>query len=405
MKNLLVCLSLLLSLSSCQFFFGEKSDDTIKEIFIQGSIDPNLIPAGVGYVPVQPFFTGYSNPVDVCAGYDEMIYVVDDFGLHVLDQAGRRFRTISIPGAKEVAQDRRLHTYVSGRLDITVGGNSYNVAAVYRLSNTATADGPYFIDTLIQPFDDLSRAFTSFRGAPDVAVQFNGLTVLHDNTLMIGRTGPTNSNTGVAFPDNTVLFYDEDGNNLGNSNGLTSNSPSIKSSYKIQGMNGFAGPPQRLFGINTSRDFFLAQYDSINPVEFACLGIEYQFDPDLGVRYDGKPAYLNFDTTKATRFLYESYRFGRIADICVAADNTEFLVVIDQEKDSLYQFTNQGFEGVTPPANFPASKLIITSFGGEGSGLFNFRAPSGIAYMKRIVYVADKGNGRICRYVLSTDIE
>lgn len=405
MKQSLFFLSALLFLSSCQFFFGKKTDDTIDEIFIQGNIDPNLIPAGVGYVPVQPFFTGFSNPIDICAGYDEMIYVVDDFGLHVLDQAGRRYRTIPIPGAKEVVQDRRLHTYVSGRVSVNIGGTDYQVAAVYHLTNTATADGPFFIDTLIQPFDDQSRAFTSFRGAADEAVQFNGLSVLFDNTLMVGRTGPTNSTSSVAYPDNTLLFYTEDGVNKGNSNGLTSNSPSIKSSYKIQSLNGFAGPPQRLFGINTSRDFFLAQYDSLNPVEFACLGIEYQADPDLGERYDGKPIYLNFDTSKATRFLYESFRFGRIADICVAADNTEYLFVIDQDKDSLFQFTNQGFEGVTPPANFPASKLIITSFGGEGSGLFNFRDPSGVCYLKRIVYVADKGNGRICRYVLSTDLE
>ncbi len=404
-KLILASLLLPLVFGSCKKFFGSKDDPTLDEIFIQGKIDPNLIPAGVGYVPIQPFFTGFSNPVDICAGYDEMLYVVDDVGVHVLDQAGRRFRTIPIPGAQEVVQDRRLHTYVSGRINLNIGGNDYNVAAVYHLSNTATADGPYFIDTLIQPFCDASREFTSFRGNPDERVQFNGLTILHDNTLMIGRTGPTNSQNSVVFPDNTVLFFDQDGVNTGNSNGLISNSASIKSSYKIQGLCGYAGPPQRVFGISNSRDFFLAQYDSLNPVEFACIGIAYQYDPDLGVRYDGKPSFLNYDTSKADRFLYESYRFGRITDLCMAADATQYLFVTDSDKDSLFQFTNEGFEGVTPPANFPADKFIITSFGGEGSSLFQFRDPSGVCYLKRIVYVADKGNGRICRYILSTDIE
>lgn len=405
MRALLLTLSSLILLSSCSTFFGKKTDESIEEIFIQGSIDPKLIPAGVGYVPVQPFFTGFSNPVDVMAGYDEMIYVVDDYGLHVLDQAGRRYRDIPIPGAIEVVQDRRLHTYVSGKVQVNVNGQDYWVSAVYKMSNTATADGPFYLDTIVHPFDDLSRAFTSFRGNPDELVKFNGLSVLHDNTLMIGRTGPTNSSTAVAYPDNTVLFYDEDGQHLGNSNGLTSQSPSIKSSYKVQSLAGFAGAPQRLFGISTSRDFFLSQYDSINPVEFAVLGIEYQFDPDLGVRYDGKPIYLNFDTSKADRFLYESFRFGKVSDVYVAPDNTEYLFVVDQEKDSLFQFTNQGFEGVTPPANFPAKKLIITSFGGEGTGLFNFKNPSGVTYTKKILYIADTGNGRICRYVLSTDLQ
>lgn len=405
MRALILFFAVSFLFSSCAFFFGKKEDDTVNEIFIQGKIDPALIPAGVGYVPIQPFFTGFSNPTDICAGYDEMLYVTDDFGLHVLDQAGRRVRSIAIPGAKEVVQDRRLYTYVSGLIELTISGNPYTVAAVYQLSNTATADGPYFTDTLIHPFCDASRSFTSFRGAADEAVAFNGLAVLHDNTLMIGRTGPTNSTTSVVFPDNTVLLFDQNGTNTGHSNGLIAHTPSIQSSYKITSLAGFAGPPQRLFGINTSRDFFLTQYDSLNPVEFACLGIAFQFDPDLGSRYEGKPSFLNFDTSKADRFLYESYRFGRITDVCVAADNTEYLFVVDSDKDSLFQFSNQGFEGVTPPANFGGTKMIRTSFGGEGNSLFQFRDPSGVCYLKRIVYVADKGNGRICRYVLSTDIE
>src|SRR5690606_30198701 len=121
MRTSLYFLVACLFFSSCQFF-GKKKDETIDEIFIQGKIDPLLIPSGVGYVPVQPFFTGFSNPVDICAGYDEMLYVVDDFGVHVLDQAGRRYRTIPVQGAREVVQDRRLHTYVIGTVDIDVSG-------------------------------------------------------------------------------------------------------------------------------------------------------------------------------------------------------------------------------------------------------------------------------------------
>ncbi len=400
---LLLCSPILLS--SCNFLVGNKEDDTVNDIFEQGRIDPILVPQGVGYVPVQPYFTGFSNPVDVHAGYDEMIYVVDDFGVHVLDLAGRRFRTISIPGARQVVQDRRLHTYVIGRTDITIGGQSYNVAAVYHLQNTATAAGPDFLDTLIQPFSDLSRQFSSFRGAADEAVQFTGMAVLHDNTLMVSRKGPTNSSSSVAYPDNTVLLFDPNGNNTGHSNGLSANTPSISSSYNVSALTGFAGAPQRLFGISQSRDFFLAQYDSLNPVEFACIGIQYLFDPDLGTLYQGKPAYLNFDTSRASRFLYESYRFGKIEDLCVAADNTEYLFVVDSKKDSLYQFTNQGFEGVNPPATYQDRKQINVSFGGEGNGPFNFVDPSGVTYLRKIVYVADKGNGRICRFKLSTDLE
>lgn len=391
--------------TSCKFLGGSKQDDTVDEIFEEGKIDPNLVPSNIGYVPVQPFFTGFTNPVDVYVGYDEMIYVVDDFGLHVLDQAGRKFRTINIPKASEVIQDRRLHTYVLGKVDVKDGNQTYTVSAVYHLTNTATSLGPFFVDTLIQPFCDASRDFTSFRGTQEEAIEYTGLAVLHDNTLMVSRKGPQNSNSSVAYPDNTILFFDPDGKNTGNSNGLSPANPSIRSSYNVVAMTGYAGPPQRLFGISQSRDFWIAQYDATNPVEFACIGIEYQFDPDLGVRYDGKPTLLNFDTSKSSRFMYESYRFGKIEDIYMAPDNTEYVFVVDSDKDSLFQFTSLGFEGVTPPATFVSKKQVNASFGGEGSGPFQFKDPSGVCYFKKKLYVADKGNGRICRYILSTDIE
>ncbi len=405
MKKISLAIAALLLLSSCSFFGGKKQDDTVDEIFEQGRIDPNLIPANIGYVPVLPFFSGFLNPVDVYVGYDEMIYVVDDNGVHVLDQAGREFRLLAIPGASELIQDRRLHTYVIGKATVVDGGQNYEVSAVYHLSNTATAEGPFFLDTLVQPFCDASREFTSFRGAAEEQVLFTGLAVLHDNTLMVSRQGPQNSSASVAYPDNTILFFDKDGKNTGNSNGLNAQNPSIRSSYKVVGMAVEAGPPQRLFGMSQSRDFWIAQYDATNPVEFACLGIAYQFDPDLGASFDAKPQLLNFDSSKAGRFLYESFRFGKIEDIYMAPDNTGYLFVVDSDKDSLFQFTNLGFEGVTPPANFNSKKQVIASFGGEGSGPFQFRDPSGVCYFKQRLFIADKGNGRICRYILSTDLE
>lgn len=404
-ERLFYLLSVSVALSSCTFLFGDKEDEVVNDIFEQGRIDPVLIPNNVGYVPVQPFFTGFVNPKDVHAGYDEMLYVTDDLGLHVMDQAGRKFRTIAIPGAGKVVQDRQLRVFVTGRCDILIGGNIRNVAAVYRLANVAAADGPVYLDTLIHPYCDLSRSLTSFRGLPDEQVEFTALSVLHDNTLMVARKGPTNSVTSVNFPDNTVLFFNPSGINTGIANGLSPTQASLRSAINITALAGYAGPPQRFFGISTSRDFLLAQYDSINPMEFAVLGIRYLFDPDLGTLYEGKPELLNFDTSKSNRFLYEPFRFAKVSGICVAPDNTEYIFVTDSQKDSLYQFTSQGFEGVNPPANFANRKQIIASFGGKGNGLFNFDHPSGISYLRRMLYVADKGNNRICRYKLSTDIE
>ena len=163
------------------------------EIFRQGAIDPNLVSQNVGYVPVLPFFQGFVNPTDIYVGYDEMIYVIDDLGVHILDQKGTLNATISIQGATDIVQDRRLHTYIAGRINVIRGGNQYNLPAVYRLIHTGS-NNYKIIDTLIHPDCDVSRASTSFRGAEDEQVKFTGLTTLHDNTLFVSRIGPKKRN-------------------------------------------------------------------------------------------------------------------------------------------------------------------------------------------------------------------
>ncbi len=398
---ILICFPLL---SSCDFLFGTTKDDVAAEIFEEGAIDPELIPSEVGYVPVLPFWTGFDHPVDIYCGYDEMIYVIDDNGLNVLDQAGNLHDIIYIQGASDVCQDRRLHTYVTGRVDVDVDddGTPENLAAVYHLTGTATGN-VQFIDTLIHPFCDESRNITSFRGTDDIAVEFTGVTTLADNTLHVSRTGPRNDLTGIARVDNTILFFDEDGINTGYSNGLSPVSSNLRSSWNISSIAGFAAPPQSLAGISTSADFLITL--EAEDAAYKVLWIQQNVDPEAGVTYGENAALAAFDLTKADRFLYEPGRFEAPADVYVAPDFTGYIFVVDSELDSLYQFTRRGYEGVNPPPGSTTTKQIIASFGGAGDGPFNFNEPSGVAYLRRVVYVADKGNGRICRYTLSTDLE
>jgi hypothetical protein len=77
--------------------------------------------------------------------------------------------------------------------------------------------------------------------------------------------------------------------------------------------------------------------------------------------------------------------------------------VADQDKDSVYQFLLNGLEGVTPPPGAESNRYVKISFGGTGSGLTQFRQPSALAWLNKTLYVADVGNGRVCRYKLSTD--
>ncbi len=418
-----IILLLAFGLSSCNFLVGTKKDETVEEIFEQGKIDPSLVQNEVGYVPLLPFWTGFSAPIDVFAGYDEMIYVVDENGLHVLDQTGTIHRTIRIKGATDVVQDRRLHTYVAGRIDLEVNGQMEDLAAVYHLINTASDDAVEIVDTLIHPFNDVSRNNIPFRDkddpCPDAAVRFTGLATLADHTLYIARTGPKNDASSIARPDNAVLFYDKDGVNIGFAKGLSATTSNLKSVINATAIATFAGPPQSLTGISKSPDFLLclsnmeSEYvcQSDIETEYKVLWIKENFDPEGGVIYAENADLTVMDATKADRFLYQPDRFEDPADVYIAPDQTGYIFVVDAGTDSLYQFTPSGYEGVNPPPTSTTKKQVIASFGrieNDATGAnehFQLNDPSGVCYFKKVIYIADKGNNRIARYKLSTDLE
>ncbi len=261
--------------TGCDFLFGKKQDDSSEQIFEQGAIDPALTPDAVGHVPILPYWN-VTNPVDVYAGYDEMVYVADDKGVQIFDQKGTLQRTISIPVATDVVQDRRLHTYVAGRVDKVISGITYNLAAVFHTINASTLSSPEIIDTLIHPYLDVSRNNTAFRGADDEAVQITGLATLADNTLYVSRTGPANSLASVARPDNTILIFNEDGINTGYTNGLNPVNSSLKSTLGVSSIASFAAPPQSISGISTSKDFMLLQTDQNAGYKGALDQMEYR---------------------------------------------------------------------------------------------------------------------------------
>ena len=78
-------------------------------------------------MPILPIWGGFANPTDVYVGYDELVYVVDAAGLHILDLKGTRQALLPFTGAKKVVQDRRLYTYVLGRIDTLINGESWNL--------------------------------------------------------------------------------------------------------------------------------------------------------------------------------------------------------------------------------------------------------------------------------------
>lgn len=405
-------------LSACSLI-GDKSNDTANQVFQQGSIDPNIGLNNVGYVPVYPFISNVNKPLDVFYGYDELIYVVvendetsiDDNEVLVFDQRAVLNFRITIPGATDFTQDRRLHSYVAGRYyPNRTGSPEIHLAAVYHLEGLASGN-PVFKDTLKHFQCDASRRNTSFRGPEDVAVQFTGLATLHDNTLYVARSGPRNDLSGVARPDNGILVFDANGENTGFSSGLNPNESSIRSTVGITGIATLAAPPQRISGISTSRNLFLALGgEQSRNLEFRALSISVNEDPELGYVYGENASFLNFDLSKANRFMYESNRFKKPEDIYASPTENGYLFVSDSGTDSIYVFTNVGYEGVNPPANSNFRKQVIVSFGGSGAdgkaaGPYNFNDPTGICFYNRTLFVCDKNNNRVCRYRLNSDLQ
>lgn len=421
----LSCIVIMFVFSGCADVFGSKDDNTTADIFEQGRIDPLDAEDVVGYAAITPFWEGFDAPTDVTVGFDELVYVTDAVGLHVLDRAGRRYQTIPLDQAANVVQDRRFNIYVTARRDTVLEeldpNLTWNLPVVYKIQNANGSGDIRIADIIWHPFDDGTRVSATAqrsrlrKDSPfnDELVSFTGVTILSDHSIYVGRTGPRNATNTIDAPDNTILEYSirrgSDGEYLDDMRfirvmrALNPTTPSLLSSIGISSLQSFVGPPQREL-MSDSRSFILAQADTVTSIPFRVLIVNIVETPD-GQVFEPFRTGLQTDTTQADGFLYELFKFERPTDIGFAADGTNYIFVTDAGTDSLYLFQNNGFEGVNPPAGSNATKPIIVSFGGTGSGAKQFRSPMGVAHFRDVVYVADMGNNRICRYKLTTDFE
>lgn len=401
---------------------GSKQDQVTDEIFDAGRSDPQLI-SEVEYVPLFPFFSQSGDgaqldaPKDIYVGYDELIYVVDNRGLHILDTSGRSAAFIAINGGgTSVIQDRRLNVYVTARRDTVVNGRSWNLPVVIRYSEL-TSGTPRIADIIWHPFDDDSRRFN--RPDPietDEEVSFTGVGVLYDNHIYVSRRGPINERSSVILPHNTIMEFDTEGVNIQSLVSLHPSQASLRSVVYPADVITYVHPPQRSF-FEQSRHLIIAQSSALNdvvsgglppisPLRYSTLSIKVVTTSD-GVEYQPDTQMLQTaaNPARGDGFLYDEFKFVNPTDLTMAADGSNFLFVLDGGSDSLYVFTGQGIEGVTPPPGSTSSKPIVVSFGGSGDGAKQFDRPQGVAYFRKIVYVADTGNNRISRFRLNTDFE
>ena len=417
MKKQILILSLLslFGLSACEDYLGKKTDLDFIDIPPDNSI------RDIAYVPILPILDDFSKPVDVCAGFDELIYIVDEGSEEVIamDESGRILGKKSIPGARSVAQDRRFDLLVVGTKDSLYsssnGDTLLTFSCIYRLRmnpgdyNIGNAS---IVNTIVHPFyytqSNPIRRTVDFVRLNKIGVIGNSQDPSRNNQYYVTRQyvrnpdpDPNNPevSSGPLGPNDAVLYF----NNL----------DQLISPISVQTSSGFFNdffeqpvgittltqPPQ--FSATTSSDFLFTSLESDN-----ALKVQYiEFvEGEFGAEY--QPRILaSGDTSQADGFINSPNKFRAPQDITLAGDGTQFIFVVDSETDSLYQFSFTGFEGGRPPAAAGIDRYVKASFGGTGSDLMQFRDPMAVAYFNQIVYVADAGNGRIMRYKLTLDFD
>lgn len=421
------------SFSGCDTIFSSKTDSETDEIFDEGNIDPSLENVD-GYAPVLPFWGGFdapegkrfNAPSDVHVGFDEFVYVTDADGVHLLDRADLSPRvTIPLRGAISVTQDRLLNIYVAARIDTVIQSINPNITwdlpAVFKIKNMNGAGSIQFVDTLIFPFDDASLSTNAAQNSRlnrssqinYEKVQVTGVAVLGDNSLYVTRKGPFVEASQVAAPDNTVLEFQrrvvngiktEKMRNIRQIRTLNPTVPSLRSGIGISSIASFVSPPQR-DSFTDDRSFLISQAAQNTEIPFRVLWVNAVETVD-GLVFQQNSSLLAQDTTQADGFLYEPGKFIEPSGIAFGGDDDSYIFVVDAQLNKLFQFQLNGQEGVPPPAGAEdQTRQILVSFGEIGVGPKQFNQPSGVAYYRRIVYVADKGNNRISRFKLTSDFE
>ncbi len=395
MNKFLMLFVLLISLMGCEKYFGDKTDiDFIDKPVFQAR--------DVAFVPIQPFLKGFNNPTDIVAGFDELLYVVDQGTEEIIcfDEAAKQLGKIKIKGVHHIAQDRSLNILALGTVDKKVGGVEYELSCIYRIDLAISEQGyglqnAQVIDTLIHPFY-LTKTFK----LSDAEVKFTDISVRADNGYLICRTGVDNNVSKLGGPDDAVLHFSKTDELITPINISLSGGGFYRDYFKKPAaISTFCQPPQITAGGNGS---FV--YSSIDDQSQIKTRIVDYLESEFGSSYTPRNLPTE-DTSKADGFLSESNKFGLPQGLAITGDGSNYIFVADTEKDSVFQFTFNGFEGINPPPGYPSGKFIYSSFGGSGAGLLEFNNPAAVAYANKILYVVDKGNARISRFKLTTDFQ
>jgi len=397
-QKLMVVLLIGVLTVSCDNYFGEKTDLSFIEVPVYTNRD-------IAYVPIEPALTNFVRPTNIIIGFDELIYIVDEASEEIIcyDEAAKEQGRYQVPGLTFVTQDRRLDLLAIGTFDTIINGTPYSLTTIYRINQTTSTgyglNHAEVVNKIVHPFYfknsfSLSDADVKFN---NVAVVGNSIDPLRNNQFYATRLGPSSNNANQGPDDAVLLFTNTD--NYVSPVPITTSGGLFNNYFKDpHGLTGWAKAPQ--ITASNSPDFI---YTSLDPSNLLKVQYIEFIEGEFGAEY--RPVIFPVNDPLATGYLNTPGKFDSPKGITVAGDDTRYIFVTDSEKDSVYQFTSNGLEGIPPPPGSQEKVYVKASFGGTGTGPSKFNEPIGVAYFNKILYVADAGNGRILRFKLTLDFE
>lgn len=398
MKNIFAFIALSFLLVGCEGYFGSKTDLDFIDV-------PNYSVRDIAYVPIQPAFGGFVHPSDLCIGFDELLYVVDEATEEIicLNESGAEQGRFFVPGVRTVRQDRQLDLLAIGTHDTTINGVAYSLDCLYRIHQIGQG-GAYglsyarVVNKNVHPFYFKNTFSTS-----DAQVRFGQVAVLannqsdKNNRYYVSRTGPSSNNANQG-PDDAVILFDQSDQYISPLSVTTSSGLYTHYFQDPSGLVSFAQPPQ--YTAAAGDDFWFSSLDPDQALQIQHITFE---ETEFGADY--RPVIYAGDNSLADRWINQANRFTAPSAMTMAGDNTRYLFVVDRERDSVYQFTASGLEGIPPPPASGETRYTRVSFGGTGSGPMQFIEPLAVAHWKKILYVVDAGNGRISRFRCTLDFQ
>ena len=354
-KYLLVIISAFFLIQGCDRKFN--ANDLLAPNAGTGNITGDTL-----YVELNPVWGGFNNPQDIYLGREPFIYVADTDNNRIvmMNVDGQILGTLSIKKPIAIAQDYKLNLIVCAEFDTL--GQTYS--AVYKIDLFAVGHqiGEATPVRLLPRQSDLSKPLR----------RYTAVTAFFNNMFYVARTGPDNSS--LFDPDNSILIFipkslyggGEGDTLIGRVPNIDPISSGLLTANQISSLSSFDKRNINLVVTLTGNTSFKAQQWNYVITQIEEKYVSY-FSPSDSV-----------DFSKPNRF--EQPEGSTI-------DPSGNIFIVDAAKDSVFKFNAFGNE--------------LQSFGGPDV----FNHPSGVAYFNKTLYVADAGNNRILRFVLSTDIQ